>query len=89
MQTAIICRNCGHADLLEVSTAEEQDLLTVGMFERACPACKRETRWGRGVELRRKERRFRERRRSAKATPAPKDKRGKERRKQPRRHTGT
>lgn len=85
MQTAIVCRNCGHADLLEVS-AQQQDLLTVGMFERACPACKRETRWGRGIDLRRKERRFTERRRASKPVTRAREHRAKERRREPRRH---
>ena len=87
MQTAIVCRNCGHADLLDVSAAE-QDLLTVGMFERACPACQRGTRWGRGVELRRKDRRFTERRRMKAEAPLAPDRRGKQRRGERRRNSG-
>lgn len=86
MQTAILCRNCGHADLIEVSPAQ-QDLLTVGMFERDCPACQRGTRWGRGIDLRRKERRFRERRHTAKAAATAEDRRATPRRKDPRRHS--
>jgi len=87
MQTAIVCRNCGHADLVDVHP-EHQDVLTVGMFERACPACQRGTRWGRGVELRRHERRLHERRAQAKPAPLAPDHRATERRGDRRRHSG-
>ena len=86
MQTAIVCRNCGHADLIEVTSAQ-QDLLTVGMFERSCPACKRETRWGRGLDLRRKERRFRDRRGRPEKAKASSERRNGDRRTDRRRFT--
>lgn len=86
MQTAIVCRNCGHADLLEASSAQ-QDLLTVGMLERPCPACKRETRWGRGLDLRRKERRFRDRRSRAEKAKAASERRNGDRRRDRRRYS--
>jgi len=87
MQTAIVCRNCGHADLLEVAP-EQQDLLTVGMFERPCQACNRGTRWGRGIEMRRHERRLQERRDLHRAGPLAPDQRALERRADRRRHSG-
>lgn len=88
MQTAIVCRNCGHADLIEVTSAQ-QDLLTVGMYERPCPACKRETRWGRGVDLRRKERRFRDRRGGTEKAKASSERRNGDRRRDRRRSSSS
>lgn len=87
MQTAIVCRNCGHAELAEIAEAQ-QDLLTVGMLERPCPACHRGTRWGRGLELRRHEGRLRERRLEGSAAPLAPDRRKNNRREGRRRHTG-
>ncbi len=87
MLTAIVCRNCGHADLAEIAE-NLQDALTVGMYERQCPACNRGTRWGRGLELRRRERRLRERRIRAQTVLLKLDRRAADRRGLRRRHPG-
>jgi hypothetical protein len=82
LQTEIVCRNCGHVETASVP-ADQQDVLTVGMLERRCPGCGRETRWGRKHDSRRKERRSRERRQSANTAPAERrnqDRRGARRR---------
>ena len=79
MAQILICRNCGariHADL----ASNEQELANVGMLERHCAPCGRDTTWGlaqdyRKVERRRGERRAVERRRMAAAAPHGSDRR--------------
>jgi len=85
LQTEIVCRNCGYVDSAGVP-ADQQDALTVGMFERRCPGCRRETRWGRKSDSRRKERRARERRQAA--ATASSERRRKDRRRSSRRASG-
>lgn len=62
MATAVVCRNCGVQESVEL-TRDEKDLITVGMLERRCTSCARGTRWGLAHDARRKERRRSEQRR--------------------------
>jgi len=86
MATEIVCRNCGYLETVEVPV-DQQDVLTVGMYERRCPGCNRETRWGRKQDFRRKERRSRDRRKAA--ALAPSERRSNQRRNDSRRGTGS
>ena len=61
MATAVVCRNCGFQERVEL-TGEEKDLVTVGMLERRCTGCDRGTRWGLAHDARRNERRISEKR---------------------------
>lgn len=65
--SVLICRNCGvrtGADL----AVNEHELANVGMLERHCAGCARETTWGLAEDYRHHERRLSERRRSQRRT---------------------
>jgi len=61
MSQILICRSCG-ARATAVLAVNEQELANVGMLERPCNACARETTWGLAQDYRRRDRRVRERR---------------------------
>ena len=63
MATAVVCRNCGFQERVEL-TGQEKDLVTVGMLERRCTGCARGTRWGLAHDARRRDRRVSEQRRA-------------------------
>lgn len=61
MSTVLVCRTCGtRAD--GALASNELELANVGMLERACGKCGRDTRWGLAQDYRRVERRGAERR---------------------------
>jgi hypothetical protein len=73
MPQILICRGCG-ARTTAVLAVNEQELANVGMLERHCSACARNTTWGRAEDYRRRERRAKERRaseRRGRRAPAP------------------
>ena len=59
--TVLICRTCG-ARLTVTLAVNEQELANVGMLERRCTACARDTTWGLLEDYRKRERRAGERR---------------------------
>lgn len=61
MSQILICRSCG-ARATAALAVNEQELANVGMLERRCEACARDTSWGLAQDYRRRERRTRERR---------------------------
>ena len=61
MSQILICRSCG-ARATAVLAVNEQELANVGMLERPCNACGRDTTWGLAQDYRRRDRRVRERR---------------------------
>ena len=61
MSQILICRSCG-ARATAALAVNEQELANVGMLERRCDACARETSWGLAEDYRRHDRRARERR---------------------------
>jgi len=84
MSQILICRSCG-ARAAAVLAVNEQELANVGMLERQCGACARETTWGLAQDYRRRdrrvgERRAVERRRARAAGPSGERRRGVERR---------
>jgi hypothetical protein len=83
MAQILICRSCGARTSLDLAV-NEQELANVGMLERRCTACARETTWGRAEDYRRLERRRGERRgterRRAPATKESERRRGLDRR---------
>ena len=60
-QILLICRNCG-ARMGASLAVNEQELANVGMLERPCAGCGRETLWGLAEDYRRRDRRLAERR---------------------------
>jgi hypothetical protein len=65
----------------------EQDLVNVGMLERSCTPCGKNTRWGLAQDYRHVQRRSTERRNMRAATPGSGERRGNERRSTERRRT--
>jgi hypothetical protein len=61
MSTVLICRTCGTRTGSQLAT-NELELVNVGMLERACDKCGRDTRWGLAQDYRRVQRRATERR---------------------------
>ncbi|MBI1749550.1 MAG: hypothetical protein HY234_04230 [Acidobacteria bacterium] len=86
MPTLLICRNCGTRTQAELAS-NEQDLVNVGMLERSCPPCGKDTRWGLAQDYRRVERRNVERRRAPAPAPGGGERRGSQRRTEERRRT--
>jgi hypothetical protein len=84
MAQILICRSCGARVSLDLAV-NEQELANVGMLERRCTACARQTTWGlaqdyRRIERRHGERRDAERRRAAAAKKESERRRGLDRR---------
>ena len=80
MSSILVCRNCGARSAALDLAVNQQELANVGMLERRCTRCARETPWGLAEDYRRKDRRASERRstqRRAKtqAPPAQSDRR--------------
>jgi hypothetical protein len=61
MSQILICRNCG-ARASAALAVNEQELANVGMLERHCGTCARDTTWGLAQDYRRRDRRVGERR---------------------------
>lgn len=62
MSSVLICRSCGARSAAMDLAVNEQELANVGMLERPCPKCGRETTWGLAEDYRKHERRSQERR---------------------------
>lgn len=62
MASVILCTSCGGREAAELAV-NERDLANVGMLERNCKRCGRDTPWGLAEDYRRAERRVGERRR--------------------------
>lgn len=86
MATLLICRTCGTRTQAELAS-NERDLVNVGMLERSCTPCGKDTRWGLAQDYRRVQRRATERRNMRAAAPGGSERRGKERRSTERRRT--
>lgn len=75
MGQIVICRSCGARISVEMAV-NEQELANVGMLERRCERCARQTTWGLAQDYRNKDRRRGERRdtqRRKAAVPSPSD----------------
>lgn len=62
MSSGLICRSCGARSAAMELAVNEQELANVGMLERPCARCGRETTWGLAENYRKQERRSKERR---------------------------
>ena len=79
MGTLLICRTCGTRTQATLAT-NEQDLVNVGMLERKCAPCGKDTRWGLAQDYRGAQRRSNERRSMRTPALGSGERRGKERR---------
>lgn len=86
MTTLLICRACGMRAQAELAS-NEQDLVNVGMLERSCAPCGKNTRWGLAQDYRHVQRRSTERRNMRAPAPGSGERRGNERRSTERRRT--
>ncbi len=85
MAILLICRTCGNRAQAELAT-NERELANVGMLERSCTPCAKDTRWGLAQDYRRVERRGTERRSVRAPAPGGGERRGSERRTEERRN---
>ena len=86
MPTILICRTCGKRTQGTLAS-NEQDLANVGMLERACAPCGKDTRWGLAQDYRHTQRRSNERRNTRAAAPGSAERRADDRRNIERRGT--
>ncbi len=86
MTTLLICRTCGTRAQAELAS-NEQELVNVGMLERSCTPCGKDTRWGLAQDYRRVQRRSTERRGMPARAPGSGERRGNQRRQEERRST--
>ena len=62
MSSVLVCRNCGARSAALDLAVNQQELANVGMLERRCARCGRETPWGLAEDYRKTERRTADRR---------------------------
>lgn len=84
MAALLICRTCGTRAQAELAM-NEQDLANVGMLERPCAPCGKDSRWGLAQDYRRVQRRNSDRRGARAAAPGSGERRANERRSKERR----